>query len=243
MGIYIFVCMYIYIYHGSIYVYIHQLEWDMLGSDGMFIRICIYIYTPYPQQHHTWVCPEMVTTRRCPTPQKTISTAFTFATWLVKSSKPNKAFEKQSAGKENHVELQKSRKSSKRNPELGQKDQEDGVFSHREYETHRRYRGCLAFTSRISCGCSSPPALRDLKPGFPKKTPQSVVLRFPTPPPWNDGFLLWLRFDRSQSHPRCRSRLTNVPALLCGGAPVWARIKSLGANSNSCWLHGRYISN
>jgi len=71
----------------------------------------------------------------------------------VKSSKPNKAFEKQSAGKENHVELQKSRKSSKRNPEsnqkmhlfpwlrvknLGQKDQEDGVFSHREYETHRR---------------------------------------------------------------------------------------------------------
>ena len=76
-----------------------------------------------------------------------------------------------------------------------------------------------------------------------KKTPQSVVLRFPTPPPWNDGFLLWLRFDRSQSHPRCRSRLTNVPALLCGGAPVWARIKSLGANSNSCWFHGRYISN
>ena len=41
---YICMYMYIYIYHGSIYVYIHQLEWDMLGSDGMFIRICIYIY-------------------------------------------------------------------------------------------------------------------------------------------------------------------------------------------------------
>ena len=40
---YICMYMYIYIYHGSIYVYIHQLEWDMLGSDGMFIRM--YIYT------------------------------------------------------------------------------------------------------------------------------------------------------------------------------------------------------
>ena len=50
-----YICMYMYVYiyisWKYIYISIHQLEWDMLGSDGMFIRICIYIHTISPT---TW---------------------------------------------------------------------------------------------------------------------------------------------------------------------------------------------